>query len=88
MSRGEALNKAEAIQQLKSRISRLELEKSQLQGNVIDADHALRTASKDRECMSVYVKNLLVAFDKVRSTSAFFSFSRTAKIARYYASLA
>lgn len=65
------LHKAEAIQHLKSRISKLELERTQLQTDVCDTEQALRNVSKDREFMSIYIKNLLVSFDKARTTCAY-----------------
>lgn len=53
------------IAQLKRRVSQLELERTQLQDNVYDAEQTLRTASKDREYLNIYVKALLTAFEKV-----------------------
>lgn len=53
------------IAQLKRRLSQIELERTQLQDNLYDAEQTLRTASKDREYLSIYVKALHVAFEKV-----------------------
>lgn len=64
-NKGDMVQKAETIQQLKTRISHLELERTQIQNNVYDAEQALRTAAKDREYMGIYVKNLLASFEKV-----------------------
>ena len=60
-------SRTEAIHQLKGRVSQLELERTQLQDNVYDAEQAIRTAAKDREYLSIYLKSISAAFEKVNS---------------------
>ena len=64
-------SKNEVIAQLKRRLSQIELERTQLQDNVYDAEQTLRTAAKDREYLNIYVKALHAAFEKVRILNEF-----------------
>ena len=64
-------SKNEVIAQLKRRLSQIELERTQLQDNVYDAEQTLRTAAKDREYLNIYVKALHAAFEKVRILNDF-----------------
>lgn len=57
--------KSNTIQHLKSRVSKLELERTQLQNNVYDAEEALKMAAKDKEYLGIYIRSLTTAFDKV-----------------------
>ena len=66
-------SKNEVIAQLKRRLSQIELERTQLQDNVYDAEQTLRTAAKDREYLNIYVKALHAAFEKVRILNEFLS---------------
>lgn len=53
------------IQQLRSRLSQLELERTKLQDNVYDAEQALRAAAKEREYFNLYVRSISATFEKV-----------------------
>lgn len=64
-SKDVVAEKSTTIQQLKTKVSQLELERAQLQDNIYEAEQALRLTVKDREHMSVYVKTLSSAFEQV-----------------------
>ena len=70
-SKADMGSKNEVISQLKRRLSQIELERTQLQDNVYDAEQTLRTAAKDREYLNIYVKALHAAFEKVRILNQF-----------------
>lgn len=64
-NKDDVASRTEAIHQLKGRVSQLEHERAQLQDNIYEAEYALKAAVKDREHLSVYLKSISTAFEKV-----------------------
>ena len=71
------------MRQLNRKLQGVEGDKGALQRKVDDAEHALRTAIKDRDVLIKYITNVGNALEAVRWLFSFFSKS---EFMRYYCS--
>ncbi|XP_050400373.1 coiled-coil domain-containing protein 171 isoform X2 [Patella vulgata] len=62
--KSELKRKEQTIRQLNKQVMQYEFDKKSFQGNLTDAESALRTAAKDKEVLANYIKSIEEAFEE------------------------